>query len=156
MYKFIVDGRWTTIDNAPTEADWRGNVNNIYYAPTKPQEVVTPRNEPPAVQEPKITPVLAPAPVEKKKEVPTPTPQPTVQGSVEVPAKPEEPVKDKTPVIDKKEPSPPVDEKVTTPLVPKVTPTPVVPVNDTKPVDTPPAKVFPLPFGVPRLTKTFI
>ncbi|KAF9651275.1 hypothetical protein BDM02DRAFT_3091509 [Thelephora ganbajun] len=106
LYKFIVDGKWTTIDQAPTEADWRGNVNNIYHAPTKPQEIDTPRYEPPAAQEP------------------------------------EEPVKHETPVVDKE--TSPVDEKVT-PSVPKVDPAPVVPVNDTKPVDTPPAKVRSLP-----------
>jgi hypothetical protein len=139
LYKFIVDGKWTTIDQAPTEVDWRGNVNNVYNAPTKPQDV-TPLYERPAAKVPKIAPVPAPVPVEEKKEVPTPTPQPTKLGSVEVPAKPkEEPVKDETPVVDKKEPSPPVDEKVT-PSVPEVAPIPIVPVNDTKPVDTPPAK----------------
>ena len=171
LYKFIVDGRWSTIDQAPTEVDWRGNVNNVYNAPTKPQDA-TPRYEPPTAKEPKIapapvpapvtvpaptpTPAPAPVPVEKKKEVPTPTPKPTEVGSVKVPAKPkEEPVKDKTPIVGKKEPSPPVDEKVT-PSVPKVPPVPVVPTNDTKPVDTPPAKVCSSPFAVGGLTNTFV
>ena len=77
LYKFVVDGRWTTIDNAPTDIDWSGNVNNVYNAPTKPYE-------PPVVKKPEITP--APAPI--------PAPQP-------IPAKPreEEPVKDSTPVV---------------------------------------------------------
>jgi len=144
LYKFVVDGRWTTIDQAPTEADWRGNVNNIYYAPTKPQDE-TPRYEPPAAKEPKISPV----PVEEKTEVPTPAPQPTKEGSVEVPAKP----KDETPVVDKKESSP-VDKKVT-PSVPDVPPVPVVPVNDPKPVDTPPAKVRSFPLTIGKLTNPF-
>ena len=113
-----------------------------------------PRYEPPAVREPKIAPVPAPIPVEQRKDVPTPTPQPTKQGSVQVPAKPKEPVKDKTPVLDKKEPSL-LNGKVTL-SVPEVTPTPVVPVNDTKPVDTPPAKVYPLPFVISGLTRTLI
>ena len=144
MYKFIVDGKWTTIDQAPTEVDWRGNVNNVYNSPTKPQDV-TPIYEPPAAKEPVIAPVPAPVPVKEKKVVPTPAPQPTKAGSVEVPAKPkEEPVKDETPIVDKKEPSPPVDKKVT-PLVPEVAPVTVLPVNDTKPVDTPPVKVRLLP-----------
>jgi len=138
LYKYIVDGEWTTIDQAPTEADWRGNINNIYYAPTKPKEVVTPRNDPPAAREPKIAPVPAPVPVEEKKPVSTPTPQPTEQSSVKVPAKPEELVKDRTPVVDKKEP------------------VPVVPVNGTKPVDTPPAKTKEVsaPDNVPAVLPT--
>lgn len=114
-------------------------MNNIYYAPTKPQDD-TPRYEPPAAKEPKIAPVPAPVPVEEKKEVPAPAPQPTKERSVEVPAKP----KDETPLVDKKDPSPPTEEKVT-PSVPNVPPAPVVPVNDTKPVDTPPANVCSLP-----------
>jgi hypothetical protein len=35
-YKFIVDGKWRTTDEAPVEYDPVGNRNNIYYAPTKP------------------------------------------------------------------------------------------------------------------------
>ena len=34
-YKFIVDGRWMTNDNEPTEID-HGFVNNVYTAPPKP------------------------------------------------------------------------------------------------------------------------
>jgi hypothetical protein len=34
-YKFIVDGRWMTNDNEPTEID-HGFVNNVYTAPSKP------------------------------------------------------------------------------------------------------------------------
>jgi hypothetical protein len=126
LYKFVIDGSWATIDQAPTEADWRGNVNNVYHAPTKPKELDTPRYDPPAAREP----VIAPVPVkEKEKQVPAPTLKPTDKGSVKVPAEPEQPVKDKTPVVEKKEPSPPAP------------PVPVALVNDTKPVDTPPAKV---------------
>lgn len=154
LYKFIVDGKWATIDKAPTEADWRGNINNVYNAPARPKDD-TPRYEPPAVQEPKIAPVPAPVPVEEKKEVPTPAPQPTKQASVKVPAKPEERVKDQTPVVDKKEPSPPVDKKVT-PSVPKVAPAPVIPVRDTKPVDTPPAKARILLLTISGATNTLI
>ncbi|EIW82488.1 carbohydrate-binding module family 48 protein [Coniophora puteana RWD-64-598 SS2] len=32
-YKFIVDGRWTTSDQQPTERDRAGNLNNVYHAP---------------------------------------------------------------------------------------------------------------------------
>lgn len=136
LYKFVVDGKWATIDQAPTEPDWRGNVNNVYNAPPKPKDD-TPRYEPPAAQEPKIAPVPAPVPAQKSKQVPTPAPQPTKQHSVEIPAKPkDESIKGKP--LDKKDPSPPVQEKVTS-SVPGVTLPPVVPVNDTKPVDTPPA-----------------
>ena len=121
-------------------------MNNIYYAPTKPRDD-TPRYEPPAAKEPKIAPVPAPIPVEKK-EVPTPAPQPTQERSVEIPAKP----KDETPKMD---PSPPVGENVT-PSVPVISPAPVVPVNDTKPVDTPPAKVRSLPLVVGGLANAVV
>lgn len=107
-------------------------MNNVYYAPTKP------RDDTPAANEPKISPV----------PVQVPTPQPT---KVEVPAKP----KDETPVVDKEDPSPPVYEKVT-PSVPAIPPAPVVPVNDTKPVDTPPAKVRSLPPVVGGLANTVV
>ena len=108
MYKFIVDGKWSTIDQAPTEPDRAGNINNVYHAPPKPKDA-TPRYEPPSTREPEIA---------------------------SVPAPKDQPVKDKT-LVDKKEPSPPVEEKVT-PSVPKIAPIPVVPANDTKPIDTPP------------------
>ncbi|KAL0949123.1 hypothetical protein HGRIS_009207 [Hohenbuehelia grisea] len=36
LYKFVVDGRWTTHDDHPTETDPAGNVNNVYMAPPKP------------------------------------------------------------------------------------------------------------------------
>lgn len=45
LYKFIVDDRWTTMESIPTETDWRGNVNNVYQAPPKPDDVATPRHE---------------------------------------------------------------------------------------------------------------
>ena len=64
LYKFIVDGRWTTIDDVPTEVDRRGNVNNIYYTPARPREVDTPRYERPAVQQLEITPTPTPVPEE--------------------------------------------------------------------------------------------
>jgi len=168
LYKFIVDGRWTTIDKAPTEVDWRGYINNVYNAPTRPK-IDTPRYEPPGVQEPKIAPVPAPVPVEEKKETPTPAPQPTEKGSVEVPAKPEKAVKDQTPTADRKEPSPPVDkkepsppvdqkepsppvDKKVTPSVPGVTPVPVVTVKDT-PIPVATVKDTPIPVATVKDTK---
>lgn len=47
-YKFVVDGRWATTDQAATERDSIGNLNNVYYAPTKP-EIPTIINELPMV-----------------------------------------------------------------------------------------------------------
>ncbi|KAH7916811.1 hypothetical protein BJ138DRAFT_1121615 [Hygrophoropsis aurantiaca] len=47
-YKFIVDGRWVTRDDQPTEPDEPGNINNIYLAPSKPEPVVA-ASDPPAV-----------------------------------------------------------------------------------------------------------
>jgi hypothetical protein len=35
-YKFIVDGRWRTTDQAPTEDDGFGGSNNVYHTPNKP------------------------------------------------------------------------------------------------------------------------
>lgn len=149
LYKFIVDGNWTTIDQAPTEADWRGFVNNVYRSPTKPKEPDTPRYEPPATRKPEI----APAP-------PKPKPAP--------------PIKDTTPVVEKKDPSPPVapvpvvpvndtkpvdtpppakTSRVATPEnVSGVLPTPanlksplaIVPVNDASNVDRQPPVVEPV------------
>jgi len=36
LYKFVVDGRWAISDSAPTETDWSGNLNNVYYSPHDP------------------------------------------------------------------------------------------------------------------------
>lgn len=153
LYKFIVDGRWTTIDQTPTESDRHGNINNVYYAPTKPKELDTPRHEPPAAQEPKITPVPTPAPVQAKKEQDrTPGTKPTDKITTGVPLKPEQPAKG-GPVV-AKELSPRVQEKVSPP-VPKVTPPSVVPVNNTKPIDTPPKiKDVAAPGNIPAVLPT--
>ncbi|KAF7792123.1 hypothetical protein EIP86_003153 [Pleurotus ostreatoroseus] len=35
-YKYIVDGRWTTTDDQPTEMDSMGNLNNVLNAPARP------------------------------------------------------------------------------------------------------------------------
>lgn len=35
-YKYIVDGRWTTTDDQPTELDSIGNLNNVYNVPARP------------------------------------------------------------------------------------------------------------------------
>jgi len=35
-YKFIVDGRWVTRDDRPTELDGAGNLNNVLFTPSKP------------------------------------------------------------------------------------------------------------------------
>lgn len=44
-YKYIVDGRWTTTDDQPTELDSIGNLNNVYNSPVRPP---TPKALPPA------------------------------------------------------------------------------------------------------------
>ncbi|KAG6831885.1 hypothetical protein H0H92_007002 [Tricholoma furcatifolium] len=36
-YKYIVDGVWTTHPDQPTEADFQGNINNMYTAPPQPE-----------------------------------------------------------------------------------------------------------------------
>ncbi|KAI9001145.1 immunoglobulin E-set, partial [Trametes punicea] len=36
QYKYIVDGRWTTTDDQPTELDPIGNLNNVLRAPARP------------------------------------------------------------------------------------------------------------------------
>jgi hypothetical protein len=51
LYKFLVDGRWATADNAPTETDWSGNLNNIYYSPRKPEEPTSELGSEPATVE---------------------------------------------------------------------------------------------------------
>lgn len=35
-YKYVVDGRWTTTDDQPTEIDSIGNLNNVLNAPARP------------------------------------------------------------------------------------------------------------------------
>ncbi|KAG1820546.1 carbohydrate-binding module family 48 protein, partial [Suillus subaureus] len=35
-YKFIVDGKWVTRNDRPTELDGAGNLNNVLIAPSKP------------------------------------------------------------------------------------------------------------------------
>ena len=89
LYKFIVDGRWSTIDQAPTEVDPAGNVNNVYHAPAKPKKLDTSRYESHSTQTP--TQEIASVPVKKEQALTPPQP---IQ-----PAKPEQPVKDKTPVV---------------------------------------------------------
>ncbi|EPQ59650.1 hypothetical protein GLOTRDRAFT_15331, partial [Gloeophyllum trabeum ATCC 11539] len=42
MYKFVVDGRWTTADGQPSEYDSAGNLNNVYQSPPKPEPPVMP------------------------------------------------------------------------------------------------------------------
>lgn len=45
-YKYIVDGRWTTTDDQPTEWSPQGYVNNVYNAPTRPTIPEPPAPEP--------------------------------------------------------------------------------------------------------------
>ncbi|KAI0751301.1 hypothetical protein C8Q80DRAFT_1156524 [Daedaleopsis nitida] len=44
-YKYVVDGRWTTTDDQPTELDPMGNLNNVYRAPARPAPAPTPAPE---------------------------------------------------------------------------------------------------------------
>lgn len=46
-YKYIVDGRWTTTDDQPTELDSMGNLNNVLSAPARPSTPKTPMLESP-------------------------------------------------------------------------------------------------------------
>lgn len=48
-YKFIVDGKWVTRSDRPTELDGAGNLNNVLIAPSKP----TPITEHPSIIAPK-------------------------------------------------------------------------------------------------------
>lgn len=48
-YKFIVDGKWVTRNDRPTELDGAGNLNNVLIAPSKP----TPITEHPSATAPK-------------------------------------------------------------------------------------------------------
>lgn len=48
-YKFIVDGKWVTRGDRPTELDGAGNLNNVLIAPSKP----TPITEHPSTTAPK-------------------------------------------------------------------------------------------------------
>ncbi|KDQ64953.1 carbohydrate-binding module family 48 protein, partial [Jaapia argillacea MUCL 33604] len=36
IYKFVVDGRWVTSGDQPTERDGSGNLNHVYFSPSKP------------------------------------------------------------------------------------------------------------------------
>ncbi|EKM59599.1 carbohydrate-binding module family 48 protein, partial [Phanerochaete carnosa HHB-10118-sp] len=45
-YKYVVDGRWTTTDDQPTEWDPQGFVNNVYSAPARPATPQPPAPEP--------------------------------------------------------------------------------------------------------------
>ncbi|OBZ71911.1 hypothetical protein A0H81_08264 [Grifola frondosa] len=49
-YKYVVDGRWTTTDDQPTELDPIGNLNNVYTSPARPSPTTQP--SPPAVLAP--------------------------------------------------------------------------------------------------------
>jgi len=82
LYKFFVDGDWATTDNAPTEADPEGNINNVYHTPTNPKKTVTPPHVQPAARKPTTTPIPAPEkPVEAVNAVTPPVhPVPVVPG----------------------------------------------------------------------------
>ncbi|KAF8665744.1 hypothetical protein AX16_000192 [Volvariella volvacea WC 439] len=50
LYKFVVDGRWQVQEGYPTEWDPIGNLNNVYYSPSRPEP--TPPPTPPSDPEP--------------------------------------------------------------------------------------------------------
>lgn len=58
-YKYIVDGRWTTTDDQPTEWSPQGFVNNVYNAPARPATPEPPAPEPEPVAEPQATSVVS-------------------------------------------------------------------------------------------------
>jgi len=91
-YKFIVDGRWMTTDQALTEPDGAGNTNNIYYAPPNPTSF-TIVNEPPTVAvvpavQPSTTTPEAPKAVEGKIQETPETHSPIANGTAVVPVSP--------------------------------------------------------------------
>ena len=49
LYKFIVDGNWTTLDGQPAERDPAGHWNNVFTAPPQPEPPVSERE--PTIQE---------------------------------------------------------------------------------------------------------
>lgn len=91
VYKFVVDGRWETNGKSRTERDAYGNLNNVYYAPTKP-------TKPTIINELPVA-VIAPphSPQDKIPEPPvtieeTSVPEPIEYGTPVVPAAQEEEV----------------------------------------------------------------
>ncbi|KAH7931364.1 hypothetical protein BV22DRAFT_998932, partial [Leucogyrophana mollusca] len=58
-YKFIVDGRWVTRDDQPTEPDQPGNINNIYVSPSKPESPTLDKVPPAVVESTPIVPEVA-------------------------------------------------------------------------------------------------
>ncbi|KAI0829390.1 hypothetical protein BC628DRAFT_1337367 [Trametes gibbosa] len=54
QYKYIVDGRWTTTDDQPTELDPMGNLNNVLRAPARspPPRSVSPSPALPSAETP--------------------------------------------------------------------------------------------------------
>ncbi|KAI0356718.1 hypothetical protein OH77DRAFT_1423689 [Trametes cingulata] len=104
QYKYIVDGRWTTTDDQPTELDNIGNLNNVLRAPARPP---TPK--------PKAAP--APAAIQEETKQAEETTLGKVNGFVETarqavvgmveaiaPGTTETPAE--TPVVEKSEPAP--------------------------------------------------
>ncbi|KAI0723443.1 hypothetical protein C8Q76DRAFT_395496 [Earliella scabrosa] len=62
-YKYIVDGRWTTTDDQPTEMDPMGNLNNVFRAPARPAPEPSPAPAP--APEPETKAETFPAKVEE-------------------------------------------------------------------------------------------
>ncbi|GBE79188.1 hypothetical protein SCP_0203850 [Sparassis crispa] len=65
-YKYIVDGRWTTTDDQPTEIDPMGNLNNVYDSPVRPPPPTV--EVPPAVLASAPEPAAVPEAPEKTRE----------------------------------------------------------------------------------------
>ena len=84
-YKYIVDGRWTTTDDQPTELDPMGNLNNVLRAPARPSPTPAPAPAPTLVpsQKPKPGPEAQTAPGALNGFVAT-----AKQAAVSVPVKP--------------------------------------------------------------------
>ncbi|KAH9853832.1 hypothetical protein C2E23DRAFT_820660 [Lenzites betulinus] len=111
QYKYIVDGRWTTTDDQPTELDPLGNLNNVLRAPARSP---TPRS---ALSSP-VTPTESPVGkvngfVETARLAVVGMVEAMAPGTTETPAE--------TPVVEKSEPAP---EPTPAPEEPAVEPTP--------------------------------
>ncbi|KAI0366380.1 hypothetical protein BV20DRAFT_971893 [Pilatotrama ljubarskyi] len=120
QYKYIVDGRWTTTDDQPTELDNIGNLNNVLRAPARP-----PTPKPKAAPQPEPAPIQEEKPAEETSTVGkvngfVETARQAVVGMVEAiaPGTTETPAE--TPAAEKSEPAP-APEK---PVVEEPTPAP--------------------------------
>jgi len=141
-YKFIVDGYWKTTEEAPTEVDSAGNINNVYHAPTKPATIVDEPLLVSAESAPEPQDDASPPPVPAKEEVQEQqvaleVPKPSTNGTPSpLPDEPMSPPPQNSPEVDVELVAPKqVTDVASTPepkpIPPKIS-LPIVPVNDSK------------------------